>query len=64
MKFEEIQAGIILGSVSTLTSINNILIEVENGLSSLNLMRNTDSKLEGNLSDHLKQILKTSNQHF
>lgn len=42
MKFEETRAGIILGSVSTLTSINNILIEVENGLSSLNLMRDTD----------------------
>ena len=64
MKFEETQAGIILGSISTLTSINNILIEVENGLSSLNLMRDTDQKLEGNLSDHLKQILKTSNQYF
>lgn len=42
MKSEETQAGIILDSVSTLTFINNILIDVENGLSSLNLMHDTD----------------------
>lgn len=64
MTFEETQAGIILDSISTLTFVNNILIEVKNELSPLNLMHDTDSKLGGNLSDRLKQILKKSNQHF